>query len=93
MLRISSGLSNINHYLKDIKITLLSNSDEVKKIEGTLIIHGYPAVGHSSYEELYLAQFEKVGNCRLPKTIKFSPVNDPNFQRPRMVTEIEYALN
>ena len=93
VIQLTSGLTNINHYLKDIKITLRPNTEDVEKIEATLIIHSYSAQGHSTFDERYLALFEKVGDCWLPKTIKLSPLSDPTFQRPRLVADIEYELN
>ncbi len=89
---IKSGLENINHYLKDIRLTLDSTKQQVVRIDGKLIIHGYTKNGHSTYDEIYVADFEKIGNCYLPKTIKYFPLEDTELLRPRIIIEIDYEL-
>jgi len=92
IINVTSSLSNINHYLKDIRVTMRPNSNDIENIEAKLIIHSYSAKGQSSYDELYLLQFGKVGDCWLPKTVKYSPLEDIKFETPRIVTEINYVL-
>ena len=89
---VNSGLENIKHYLKNIRITKDSATGHVLKIEGKLIIHRYSKEGHSTFNEIYVAEFEKVGGCYFPKTIKYFPMEDKNLVRPRIITEIEYEL-
>lgn len=89
---LTSNIANINHYLKDIKISMIPNSDNVEKIEGKLIIHCYTTEGHSTYDELYIAEFGKIGDCYLPKTVKFCPIDDIEYKRPRIITDIKYEL-
>jgi len=88
--QVVSELDNIKHYLKDIEIT--TDSNKVVKIEGKLIIHGYTTNGETTHYELYIAEFENVGNCNFPKLIKFCPLNDLDYKRPRLTIEIEYEL-
>ncbi|MTI29770.1 hypothetical protein [Xanthovirga aplysinae] len=89
---VKSGLENINHYLKDIRLTLDSTEQHVVRIDGKLIIHGYTKDGHYTYDEIYVADFEKIGDCYLPKTIKYYPLEDTDLLRPRITTEIDYEL-
>lgn len=89
---VKSGLENINHYLKDIRLTLDSTEQHVIRIDGKLIIHGYTKDGHYTYDEIYVADFEKIGDCYLPKTTKYFPLEDTELLRPRIITEIEYEL-
>ncbi len=89
-IHVESELENINHYLKDIEIT--TESDKVLKIEGQLIIHGFNTQGETTRYERYVAEFEKVGNCSFPKLIKFCPLDDSNYEKPRLTIEIEYEL-
>lgn len=92
IIHLTSNIANIKHYLKDFKITMLPNSDQVEKIEGKLIIHCYTTEGHSTYDELYIAEFGKFGDCYLPKTVKFCPIDDIEYKRPRIITDIKYEL-
>lgn len=89
---VKSGLENINHYLKDIRITLDSTGQNVIRIDGKLIIHGYTRDGHTTYDEIYVADFEEIGDCYLPKTIKYFPLEDKDLLIPRIIIEIEYKL-
>jgi hypothetical protein len=89
---VKSGLENINHYLKDVRLTEDSLTGQVMKVEGKLIIHGYNKDGHYTYDEQYVADFEKVGDCYFPRTIKYYPIEDEDLLRPRIITEIEYEL-
>lgn len=89
---ITSTLDNINYYLKDISVTTFPNSEQIEKIEGKLIIHGFTTSGETTDYELYIAEFAKVGDCFLPKTVKFCPIEDVNYQQPRIKIEIEYEL-
>ena len=89
-IQVESELENIKHYLKDIVIT--TDSNKVVKIEGKLIIHGYTTEGETTHYELYIAEFENVENCNFPKLIKFCPLNDLDYKRPRLTIEIEYEL-
>jgi hypothetical protein len=57
-----------------------------------LIIHEYSATGHSTSDELYLAEFSPVGKYSLPTTVKYTSLNDKYFALPRIVTKIEYDL-
>lgn len=93
IVQVSSTLENINYYLKDIKLTMRPGTQEVDKIEAKLIIHSFSAQGESSFDELYLAEFEKTGSCTLPKTIKFFPADNVGYTRPRIVMEIKYEFN
>lgn len=86
--QVDSELENIKYYLKDIEITTESN--QVKKIEAKLIIHGSTINGETTDYELYVAEFEKVGSCNFPKTIKFCPLDDLDYKSPRVIIEIEY---
>ena len=89
-IQVESELENINYYLKDIEITTESN--EVVKIEGQLIIHGFTTKGETTNYELYIAEFEKIDNCSFPKLIKFCPLDDLNYEKPRLTIEIKYEL-
>jgi hypothetical protein len=89
-IKVESELENIKHYLKDIEITMDSN--QVVKIEGKLIIHGYTTEGKTTHYELYVGEFQKVGNCSFPKLIKFCPLDDLDYKRPRLTIGIEYEL-
>jgi hypothetical protein len=88
--QVKSELEYIKHYLKDIEIT--TDSNQVVKIEGKLIIHGYTTEGETTHYELYVAEFQKVGDCSFPKFIKFCPLDDLEYKRPRLTIEIEYEL-
>jgi len=87
---VESELENIKHYLKDIVIT--NDSNNVLKIEGQLIIHGYTTEGETTDYDRYVAEFEKIGNCSFPKLIKFCPLDDLEYKNPRLTIEIEYEL-
>ena len=91
VIHVDSGQQYINHYLKEIRI-MKGAANQPERIEGKLIIHGYSAKGHSTTDEFYSAEFSEIGDCSLPKVIKFSPLNDPEFKRPRLTIEIEYEL-
>ena len=91
-IRIESKQPYLNHYLKDIVVIKNISSGEVERIEGKLIIHGYSTSGHSTSDELYIAEFQKVGDCNLPVKIKFHPTTDLELKRPRIVTEIKYVF-
>jgi len=91
-LLIKSNLDNINHYLKDIRVTTDSISEQVTKIEGKLIIHCYNIDGHYTYDEIYVADFEKIGDHYLPKVVKYYPLDDKDLLEPRIITEIEYEF-
>lgn len=70
-----------------------SATQQIIKIEGILIIHRYNKDGHSTSDERYVADFKKVGNCYFPKTVKYFPIGDKVFLRPRIIAEIEYELH
>ncbi len=89
-IQVESELENINHYLKDIEITTESN--QIVKIEGKLIIHGYNANGETTHYELYIAEFENIGDCSYPRSIKFCPLDDLEYKKPRLTIEVEYEL-
>ncbi|HDK42044.1 MAG TPA: hypothetical protein ENG87_01590 [Candidatus Pacearchaeota archaeon] len=89
-IQVESELENIKHYLKDIEIT--TDSNKIVKIEGKLIIHGYTTKGETTHYELYISEFENVGNCNFPKLIKFCPLDDLEYKKPRLTIEIEYEL-
>jgi len=91
-INITCTLENINYYLKDISVTTFPNTEQVEKIEGKLIIHGSTSSGETTNYELYIAEFSKVGDCFLPKTVKFCPIEDVKYQQPRIKIEIEYEL-
>jgi len=91
-LYITSTLENINYYLKDISVTTFPNTEQVEKIEGKLIIHGFTTSGETTNYELYIAEFAKVGDCFLPKTVKFCSIEDVNYLQPIIKIEIEYEL-
>jgi hypothetical protein len=90
--KIISKQPFLNQYLKDIVIIKNPNSGEIKRIEGKLIIHGYSASGHSTSDELYVAEFGKVGECNLPVKIRFHPLDDIELNRPRIVILIKYVM-
>ena len=90
-LNIYSTQSFINKYLKDVKVYKNESSGNIERIEGKLIIYGYSIKGKSISYELYVAEFAKFGDCFLPKTIKFCPVNDLEYKRPRIITDITYV--
>lgn len=89
---VKSRLENINHYLKDIRITQNTENKELLRIDGKLIIHGYNKDGHYSFDELFTIDFEKIDKHNLPKTVMFYPLDDKTLLRPRLITEIEYEL-
>ena len=91
-IKIESNQPYLNHYLKDIVIIKNSDSGEIERIEGKLIIHAYSASGHSTSDELYVAEFQKVGDCNLPVKIRFHSLTDVELKRPRIVTQIKYVL-
>ena len=68
------------------------NNNNVERIESKLKIHGYSAEGESIMYELYVAEFSKVGNCFLPKTIKFFSDDDFDYKMPVITMEISYKL-
>lgn len=88
--RVYSQQENIKHYLKDINVYFDSTS--VSRIEAKLIIHGYSRDGHHTRDEIYIAEFEEIENCTLPKTIKFYNINDKELLRPRIIMEINYKM-
>lgn len=90
--RVKSVVENINHYLKDVEVIINPATKQVERILGKLIIHGYSAKGHSTHDELYLAEFALVGKYSLPTTIKYTSLDDKNFALPRIVAKIEYEL-
>jgi len=89
---VKSSLENINHYLKDIRLTEDTVNGQIIRIEGKLIIHGYNKDGRYTYDEIYVAEFKEVGSCYFPKIIKYYPIDDKDLLRPRIITEIEYEL-
>ncbi|MTI21250.1 hypothetical protein E1176_09480 [Fulvivirga sp. RKSG066] len=91
VIHVESGQEYLNHYLKEIRI-IKGPTNQTERVEGKLIIHGYSAKGHSTNDELYIAEFSKIGDCNLPRLVKFCPLNDPEFKRPRLIIEIEYEL-
>jgi hypothetical protein len=91
-IEIESKQPYLNHYLKDIVIIKNSDSGEIERIEGKLIIHAYSASGHSTSDELYVAEFQKVGDCNLPVKIRFHSLSDIELKRPRIVTQIKYVF-
>lgn len=92
LIQVNSTLENIRHYLKDVEVVKNPMTKQVERIQGKLIIHGYSAKGHSTYDELYLAEFSSVGNSTLPTTVKYTSLDDKHFVMPRIVTQIEYEL-
>lgn|GEM_PF-1033908 len=92
-IKVNSNLENINHYLKDIDMLINPTSKQVEKILGKLIIHSYSAEGHSTSDVLYQAEFATIGDCTLPKTIKYAGLDDKEFKRPALTIEVEYELN
>ncbi len=92
LVHVNSTLENIKHYFKDIEVSVNPTSGQVVRIRGKLIIHGYSAKGHSTSDELYLAEFSPVGECMLPTKVKFTSLEDKRFATPRLVAEIEYEL-
>jgi hypothetical protein len=91
-IKIESKQPYLNHYLKDIVIVKSPESGEIERIEGKLIIHAYSASGHSTFDELYIAEFQKVGDCNLPVKIRFHSLTDVELKRPRIETQIKYVL-
>ncbi|MEQ8475345.1 MAG: hypothetical protein RIB54_03830 [Fulvivirga sp.] len=91
-IKIESKQPYLNHYLKDIVIIKNPESGEIARIEGKLIIHAYSAAGHSTSDELYIAEFQKVGDCNLPVKIRFHSLTDVDLKRPRIVKQIKYVL-
>lgn len=90
--KVKSTLENINHYLKEIEVIINPATKQVERIQGKLIIHSYSTQGHSTYDELYRAEFSPVGKYSLPTTIKYTSLDDKSFALPRIVTKIEYEL-
>lgn len=91
IITVNSELENINHYLKEVKIVNNQN-DEIERIEGKLIIHGYSIEGHYTHDELYLLEFSDLGMCRLPTLVKLCPLDDVKYERPRLTIDIKYEL-
>jgi len=91
-IQINSTRENIKHYLKELEITLNPTTKQIECIQGKVIIHGYSAKGHSTNDELYIAEFSPVGKYSLPTTIKYTSLDDKHFALPRIVTQIEYDL-
>lgn len=87
---VFSSQHYLTHYLKDVKV--YKNESGIERIEGKLLIHGYTIVGETLSYELYVAEFAKFGDCFLPKTIKFCPLEDIEYKHPRIVSEISYKL-
>ncbi|NRF37502.1 hypothetical protein [Pedobacter foliorum] len=91
-IKVSSKLENINHYLKDINVTINPTTKQVERILGKLIIHSYSSEGHSTSDVLYQAEFAAIGEFTLPKTIKYCALDDKEFKRPTLTIEVEYEL-
>ncbi|RAW01239.1 hypothetical protein [Pseudochryseolinea flava] len=91
-IKIESNQPYLNHYLKDIVVTKNLDSGVIERIEGKLIIHAYSASGHSTFDELYVAEFKEVGDCNLPVEIRFHSLDDVELRKPRIVTQIIYVL-
>jgi hypothetical protein len=91
-IKVESKQAYLNHYLKDIVIVKNPDSGEIERIEGKLIIHSYSTSGHSTSDELYIAEFQKVGDCNLPVKIRFHSLTDVELKRPRIVTQVKYVL-
>jgi hypothetical protein len=91
VIEIKSMLENLNYYLKDLKATTNITTGEIE-IEGKLIIHGTTIDGPTTDYELYKLEFEKIGNCILPKRILFCSLDDQSYQKPRIITEIKYLM-
>ena len=92
-IKINSKLENINYYLKDLRATTNATTGEIEKIEGQVILHGTDLNGPTTDYELYKVEFAKIGKCNLPVKVIFCPLNDLNYQKPRIITEIVYTLN
>lgn len=92
-IKIDSKQPYINHYLKDLVLIKNSVSGEIIRIEGKLIIHSYSESGHTTFDEIYIAEFQKVGDCNLPIKIRFHSLFDVELKRPRVVKQIEYVFN
>lgn len=90
-IQVESELENIKYYLKDIEIST-DDSSQVQRIEGQLIIHGFTIEGETTHYERYIAEFGKIENCSFPKLVKFCPLDDLEYERPRLTIEIEYEL-
>tara|TARA_R110002050_G_scaffold262171_1_gene402356 strand:- start:990 stop:1493 length:504 start_codon:yes stop_codon:yes gene_type:complete len=90
-IQVESELENIKYYLRDIVITT-DDSNQVVRIEAQLIIHGFTTKGETTNYERYVAEFGEVGNCSFPKLIKFCPLDDLEYERPRLTIKIEYEL-
>ncbi len=91
-IKVISSLENIKYYLKDIVVTQKPDTQHIAKIEAKLLIHGVTIYGETTHEELYIAEFAKFGDCYFPKTIKYCPLNDTNYTRPRFIIDIKYKL-
>ena len=91
-IQIKSVVENIKHYLKEVSVVINPATKQVERIQGKLIIHGYSAKGHTTNDELYVAEFSPVGAYALPTTIKYTSLDDKHFTRPRIVAKIEYEL-
>lgn len=89
---INSKLENVNHYLKNIQLITKSESKLVDRIQGEVIIHIYNTSGHSTQDELYIAEFATFGGCNFPKIIKFCPLDDTSHKQPRIKIEIDYKM-
>jgi hypothetical protein len=90
-IKIESKQPYLNHYLKDIIIIKNPGSGEIERIEAKLIIHAYSTSGHSTSDEFYVADFQRVGDCNLPVKIRFHSLTDVELKRPRIVTHIKYV--
>lgn len=93
IIKVNSRLENINHYLKDIDVIINPTTKQVEKILGKLIIHSYSLEGHSTSDVLYQAEFAPSSEFSLPKTIKYSALDDKEFKRPTLIIDVEYELN
>ncbi|MER2998105.1 hypothetical protein [Pontibacter populi] len=83
----------INYYLKDLILRFNKNYNQVDRIEGKLIIHASSlSDGDYTYDEIYIADFEKAGDFYLPSEIRFYSIDDTELKRPRIVEKIKYTI-
>lgn len=90
---VVSNTERINYYLKDLTLRLNKNYNQIDRIEGKLIIRvSSLSDGDYTYDEIYIADFDKVGDFYLPSEVRFYPIDDTELKRPRIVEKIKYTL-
>ena len=84
---------NIKYYLKDIVVRYQKKGKQFDKIEGKLIIHvSSLRDGDYTYDEIYTADFTRIKKYYLPTEIRYYPIDDLEFKRPRIIERINYSF-